>query len=441
MDNVFYTKLSIDNSEQKPQGVLATVTGILMEFGVTNGNVREYPVEVAKEKILGSSYVQDLMKNRLLLGETNHPEDRDAIWIKEASHIIREMWLTEDEKYLMGKVDVLDTPMGRIIKTLIDYGSAIGISARANGGVRKKPEGGVVVDVDTYQFYTFDFTTNPGFSSAHLIKLNESLEVTVSDECPSDSLLKGLQRLVEENSSNLELLDSIKSSIALSDIEDAQNLVKEIDTKLESTEPNNDVITIPRKVYESMKQDINAYIDCMQMYGQVKQELKDYKEAEHQISSMVDEGIRNNDELTRLQYQLIDTKSELTQCYDNIADLTEKNGKLKEQILDLERSLSSRDSDYYRLEDNYFRASSKVEELESKLSKILLDNKSIKDNLETLETSNVRLTEELKSFLPVKQQLNESLDEVIPGVITVETATSKNTNTQRLENLIKRVKR
>ena len=88
---------------------------------------------------------------------------------------ITNLWLNEDGTVLLGKADILDTPNGRIIQTLVDYGSSLGVSARASGKVNKV-EDRLEVDEESYSFKTFDFVTNPGFVTSRVVEVNESME-------------------------------------------------------------------------------------------------------------------------------------------------------------------------------------------------------------------------------------------------------------------------
>ena len=93
-----------------------------------------------------------------LVGELDHPEERLEISLQEVSHVINDMWIEGDQ--VMGIIDILPTPNGKIVNELLDYGTDIGISSRGAGSVGA----GNVVDPD-YQFITFDvyagFKVNP----------------------------------------------------------------------------------------------------------------------------------------------------------------------------------------------------------------------------------------------------------------------------------------
>ena len=109
-----------------------------------------------------------------MLGEGGHPETRIDIAYPEVALSVEKIWIPEDSTHLVyGRFAILDTPVGRILKTLIDYGSKIGISARALA--ESKMEGNTEIMSETeYDLITFDAVPDPGFKCAHLEKVQES---------------------------------------------------------------------------------------------------------------------------------------------------------------------------------------------------------------------------------------------------------------------------
>lgn len=139
LDDIYYATLVVnEESRGKRPGVLSTVEGPFMDINDENRNTRIYSRSLIENKIIKLPYTQEMMKYKTLLGEGRHPKDRYEIWATEASHSITDLWISDDGKQLMGRADILDTPTGRVIQTLVDYGSTMGISARATGKVIKK---------------------------------------------------------------------------------------------------------------------------------------------------------------------------------------------------------------------------------------------------------------------------------------------------------------
>ena len=100
------------------------LTGKLQEAEVQNGNGRVYPQKVLRREM--QNY-DKLVRERRALGELDHPDD-SVINLKNASHLVTEVWW--DGNSVMGKVKVLDTPSGQVLRSLVDSGVSLGISTR-----------------------------------------------------------------------------------------------------------------------------------------------------------------------------------------------------------------------------------------------------------------------------------------------------------------------
>lgn len=104
-----------------------------------------------------------------ILGELDHPESRMDTSLKEVSHKITDLYYDDTTHCVMGKIELLDTPNGRIAKELVDAGMPIFVSSRAAGQADEKTH-----EVEIYQIFTYDIVCNPGFAEARLSRVNES---------------------------------------------------------------------------------------------------------------------------------------------------------------------------------------------------------------------------------------------------------------------------
>ena len=158
----------------KSSNALCIVEGPCMEFGKVNQNNRIYSRKLIEDRIINYPPVKEAIKNKCMLGEGGHPETRIDIAYPEVALSVEKIWIPEDSTHLVyGRFAILDTPVGRILKTLIDYGSKIGISARALA--ESKMEGNTEIMSETeYDLIAFDAVPDPGFKCAHLEKVQES---------------------------------------------------------------------------------------------------------------------------------------------------------------------------------------------------------------------------------------------------------------------------
>jgi len=138
------------------------LSGVIQRCGVPNGNGRIYTNEVLEREI---QLYEKLVKENRALGELDHPED-SVINLKNASHMVTKVWWNGND--VMGKVKILDTPSGNILKSLVHSGVKLGISSRGLGSVHE--EMGSTVVEDDFQLICFDFVSEPSTTGAFMMK-------------------------------------------------------------------------------------------------------------------------------------------------------------------------------------------------------------------------------------------------------------------------------
>jgi hypothetical protein len=141
------------------------VEGILATAEVKNGNGRYYSKDLWEREI--NKYM-DVVKENRATGELDHPEST-IINLKNVSHIIRDLWWNGDK--VIGKIEILPTTSGNILKALIDNNVMVGVSSRGMGSLKEISEGTLEVQ-DDFELLCWDFVStpsNPG-SYMHLVK-------------------------------------------------------------------------------------------------------------------------------------------------------------------------------------------------------------------------------------------------------------------------------
>ena len=104
-----------------------------------------------------------LIKEHRALGELDHPDD-SVINLKNVSHMVTDVWW--DSNAVVGKIKVLDTPSGNILRSLVESGVSLGISSRGLGSVRES-QGRTLVE-DDYQLICFDMVSEPSTPNAYV---------------------------------------------------------------------------------------------------------------------------------------------------------------------------------------------------------------------------------------------------------------------------------
>ena len=158
-------------TEAATNGGKYIMRGILQKANTLNQNGRVYPIDILDREV--RNYQKFIAENRAL-GELDHP-DSSVVELKNASHIVREAYMQGDICY--GTVEILDTPSGKILKSLVDSGVTLGISSRGVGSTRK--EGDYQVVQDDFQLICWDFVTEPSTPGAFMMK--EGKEINESD--------------------------------------------------------------------------------------------------------------------------------------------------------------------------------------------------------------------------------------------------------------------
>ena len=146
------------------------VEGVVQRAEEFNHNGRRYPFDILKREV--DKYISGPIAENRALGELDHPES-SVINLKNASHNIKKLYW--DGNDLMGKIEVLPTPSGNILKELFNNNITVGISSRGMGSVKPLGEGRVEVD-DDFELLCWDFVSTPSTHGAVMkpTGLNES---------------------------------------------------------------------------------------------------------------------------------------------------------------------------------------------------------------------------------------------------------------------------
>lgn len=138
------------------------VEGIMQRAGSENQNGRVYRKELLVREV--EKFRKTFINNGNAYGELDHP-DSPIVSLKNASHIIKDLWWEGEE--LRGRLELLDTPSGNIVRNILKAGHTIGISSRGTGSVQQTNEGTLLVQSD-FDLVTWDFVSNPSTVGAFM---------------------------------------------------------------------------------------------------------------------------------------------------------------------------------------------------------------------------------------------------------------------------------
>jgi len=187
-----FTSGNITESIKENDGRLI-VTGVLQRAGVKNQNGRIYPKDILMRE--AKKYMGTFIKEKRAVGELDHPES-SIVNLKNVSHNITKMWWDNDD--LVGKVEILSTPSGNILKELFRSDIKLGISSRGLGSVKPMQDEGdgasnAVEVQDDFELIAFDFVSNPSTQGAFLSPLKEGVELDpaiCTKWCRAQSLMR-----------------------------------------------------------------------------------------------------------------------------------------------------------------------------------------------------------------------------------------------------------
>lgn len=163
-----YDPKLIKEDREKNGGKLV-LKGILQKADTENQNKRIYPIGVLQREV--ENYQKAVRESRAV-GELDHPES-SSVSLQNVSHIVREMaWQGKD---VIGRVEILPTPKGKILESLLEAGVTIGISSRGVGTTEKTNEGLDRVQND-YQIICFDIVSEPSTPGAYLFREGKEID-------------------------------------------------------------------------------------------------------------------------------------------------------------------------------------------------------------------------------------------------------------------------
>ena len=150
------------------------VEGVLATAEVKNGNGRYYSKDLWEREI---DKYNELVKENRAMGELDHPESQ-VINLKNVSHNITDMWWDNDN--VMGKIEILPTPNGNILKALIDNGITVGVSSRGMGSLKQVGE---LMEVqDDFELLCWDFVSTPSNPGSYMHLVKEGLDFSTQDK-------------------------------------------------------------------------------------------------------------------------------------------------------------------------------------------------------------------------------------------------------------------
>jgi hypothetical protein len=155
--------LTEDHADGKGKNLY--LKGICIEGGAKNANQRVYPISEIQKAV--STINEQIKQGNSVLGEVDHPDDL-KINLDRVSHMITDMWMDGHAGY--GKLKILPTPMGNLVKTMLESGVKLGVSSRGSGNVNEGSG-----QVSDFEIITVDVVAQPSAPHAYPKAIYEGL--------------------------------------------------------------------------------------------------------------------------------------------------------------------------------------------------------------------------------------------------------------------------
>lgn len=391
----------ITESTTPKKGVLRTLAGPFADFVNDTRNGRFYEKSLWT-KILNSPTTKEMFETKTFFGEADHPQNRLEVSLPHVSHNITKLEIDEGSGHLMGEMDILDTPSGRILNTLVDYGSKIGVSSRGAGRVVSRA-GRNIVDTESYKFITFDAVPMPANKPA---RMNESIDdaVEVDTSIIPDSVLSVMRDQVTEciSSSDYHSLEVIKPLLEGVNHPEVKPLVESIDHALEikgtTIDPSvvMDELGKAYKLISELQESINNHQD------QLKELSEKINEPKSDLSSTTTDNDGTND--THINEEFDNLRIENTLLIEKCSNLQFIIDETKKHEIRVSESLKD---ELHKTQQSLKESIKTINELKIDISNKDSDILSIR---EQLELSNNQLIEVNESSSTITEELNENYD-------------------------------
>ena len=368
-------QLTYDGSvkeDKHGKAILGVLEGPCADFVNATRNGRLYSQDLW-EKVFDNPLIKEQFDCGGILGELDHPTDRDEIDTSKVAICMPEPPHKNNKGQLIARFDILDTPNGRIAKTLCDYGYRFGISSRGTGDVTEDLNGNEVVDPETYEFKCFDLVVLPAVKAARM-KVVESLENTKSlKQALTEALDKADEsdrKVMTETLSNLNIdLEEPIASESVDDVKDEMVIdLQEAMKAKQSLEAEN------RRLQEKLSV-------CYAKEMKLEEELQRYKSS---VISLSDSAKK----VKPLQVK-VDSLTEALNAKENIVNT------LNARIQKLTESVRAAETTKTKLNEEF---SSKATSIKTKLEESLQQNVKLQEQVKEEEAKNSSLRERIETL-------------------------------------------
>ena len=381
---------AIGDKKDLPDGVLGRFEGPFAEYSKPTKNGRVYS-EKLWENVLQSDYLAETYDSKTLFGELDHPSEYVEMRALTSAFNITKLEKRPDKGLIWGKADILNTPAGNVLYTLLKYGSKMGVSSRGSGSITEK-DGVSYVSEDDFNFVTFDAVSQPSVAIARQ-GLCEGVEVDDTALNFTEGLFAGIK---VASSTELEIYETVlKNSNLLEDIDFRRALSKRKRAlKEEDSALQKDLANLIQR--NKFLEEQNATLI------KVKNKLGGkFLTKEVEVTLKEDEIMSHRAKSKELEESLVLAKAIKKKTSNKVATYSLKNKKLQERLSKFEKERALLKEELLKLEQLKSLVTELEESLEIKISRNNSLEETVKSSyakVKTLQEQVKQLKEDSKKF-------------------------------------------
>jgi hypothetical protein len=382
--------------------VLGTFTGKCCDAAVVNNNDMKLDRKLFENLIKSDEY-KDAMAHRYYIGFLGHPEDPNCQDFKDGCIVMTSMEIKDNDE-IYGTFDLIDTPVGRVVKSFIDAGVQFGISIRGAGDVDADGN----VDPDTFIFRGFDLVAFPAYNDA----VPDFIEIAAA----SDPKYRKIKAAIDKN------LKYITSSTAIDEIQANLNphsaeykkleaRKQDIGVNPEDTDKDDDLEEITAKKLEAMT---DMYMEACARNQELEATLASTRKELREVKATYFRKIKSLKRITASQNQLMQDRLKNVTASYNIA--IQATNRLKSELRETDEMLDTVEASKQDLRE---RNSAITKELKSVKNnnliykqKIASSSEDIKDREATISGLREKLNKTVVASTTAKREASNRDDEV-----------------------------
>lgn len=246
-----YEKLKPE--EMQRRGILGRLVGIMADTVNPTRNGRSYSSELW-ENVFNNPIMKERIENNCCFGELGHPSDREETDMTKIAICMDGLPKKDKDGKLRAVFNILDTPNGRILKSLCDYGCNIGISSRGSGDLITDFDGNESVDPDTYNCEGWDAVIIPAVKEARLTYVTEALEKKRYNKSLRDKLQEAINKETEDNK---KVMTESLSCLGIRLNEDSSDIDTENIEMSNSDTPESEIVKKEKRSEEEISSKVS----------------------------------------------------------------------------------------------------------------------------------------------------------------------------------------